>query len=85
MLDAFKNCKVIAFDRDPSVRRHAELMKTSFPDRFMFIHSKFSGCTGFKERIMEFTEGNPFNCIIMDLGLCSIQVLVCHPSINVAI
>ena len=35
-------CKVIAIDRDPTVKKQAERFKKKFGSRFSFVHSKFS-------------------------------------------
>ena len=37
-----KNCKVIAFDRDPEAKIFAEKIKIDFKERFFFKNSKFS-------------------------------------------
>lgn len=76
LIDTFNDSKVVAFDTDHSAKKHASPIENIFADRFLFIRSRFSGCTAFKEQIMEFTGGNYFDCVVMDLGLCSAQVCI---------
>ena len=66
ILKAHKKNKVIAFDRDATVRTTAEKMKKKFPDRFAFIQECFGHLADF------ITE--PVDGIVMDIGVSSMQI-----------
>lgn len=60
------NCKVIAIDRDPSVKIRAEELKTQFGNRFDFR----AGTFGDIEELIE----EPVNGIVFDIGVSSMQL-----------
>ena len=59
------NCKIIAFDRDPSVISIANEVQNQFGTRFQFIHDKFSNIPQYVDKI----DG-----IIADFGISSMQI-----------
>lgn len=60
------NCRLVAIDRDPSVRKYAELLAKEFVGKFEFIEGRFS-------EIDMLTEGE-FDGIVMDIGVSSMQL-----------
>jgi len=62
------NTKVIALDRDKSVIKRAELLKTKSLNQFKFFNEKFSNL----EKIISI--GNKPDVIIFDLGLSTFQL-----------
>ena len=60
------NCRVIAIDRDPSVAKRAEELKSQYKDRFEFRAGKFGD---FAELIPEKIDGAVF-----DIGVSSMQI-----------
>ncbi len=65
---SFPKTKVIALDRDESVKQYADLLGKTFPNRFNFFREKFSNL----EKILK-PDTNP-KAIIFDLGLSSFQI-----------
>ena len=63
-------CKVIAIDRDPSVRKHAERFKEKYGNRFSFVYSKFSEI----DQVLEKTEEKKINGFVFDIGVSSMQL-----------
>lgn len=61
------NCKVIATDRDASVKKFADEIKVEYKDRFDFYNLKFSEI---KDKIAK----NSLDGIVLDLGISSMQV-----------
>ncbi len=59
-------CKVIAIDRDPSVRTRAEEIEKKYKDRFEFRLGKFSN-------LKEFVS-TPVDGIVFDIGVSSMQL-----------
>ena len=66
ILDAHKQNKVLAFDRDATVQATAEKMKKKFKTRFAFIQECFGHMADFV------TE--PVDGIVMDIGVSSMQI-----------
>ena len=64
------NCNLLAIDRDPKAKMHAEVIKSDFRDRFTFKNGKFSELIRFlKEINIEKVAG-----IVFDLGVSSPQL-----------
>ncbi len=66
---SYPNTKVIALDRDPSIKSLAEKTKKNYKNRFFFHNSKFS------ELNKILPKNTEADCIIFDLGLSSLQLL----------
>ena len=66
---SYPNTKVIALDRDPSIKSLAEKTKKNYKNRFFFHTSKFS------ELNKILPKNTEADCIIFDLGLSSLQLL----------
>lgn len=64
------NCSLYAFDRDISVSKFAEKLKTKFSTKFHFINDKFSKM---KERLAEIGVFE-VDGIVLDLGVSSMQL-----------
>lgn len=62
---ASANCKVIAFDRDPTTISIAEKLREKYGHRFEFVNDKFSNMQNF------ITEANG---IVADFGVSSMQI-----------
>ena len=65
---SYPNTKVIALDRDPSIKSLAEKTKKNYKNRFFFHNSKFS------ELNKILSKNTEADCIIFDLGLSSLQL-----------
>jgi len=63
-------CRVIAIDRDPSVKKQAAKFKKRYGSRFSFVHSKFSQI----DQIMEKTKEKKINGFVFDIGVSSMQL-----------
>ena len=63
-------CKVIAIDRDPAVKKQAERFKKKFGSRFSFVHSKFSQI----DKIFKETKEKEINGFVFDIGVSSMQL-----------
>ena len=63
-------CKVIAIDRDPTVKKQAERFKKKFGSRFSFVHSKFSQI----DKIFKETKEKEINGFVFDIGVSSMQL-----------
>ncbi len=61
------NCKVIAMDRDPSVKQFADKIKVEFNERFEFYNLKYSDV----ENIL---HGKQVDGIVLDIGVSSMQI-----------
>lgn len=63
-------CEVIALDRDPSVRPHAERLSAEYGDRFRLIHRRFS------EMAEALAEVGAASCdvVVLDIGVSSMQI-----------
>ena len=57
---------VIAVDRDPNVRPHADRLSAQFPERFQFVAGTFSE--------LESLSGGPVDGIVLDIGVSSMQI-----------
>ena len=66
---SYPQTSVFAFDRDPHVRKYANLTEKRFKTRFNFSNKKFS------EISSVIPEETKVDCIIFDLGLSSLQIL----------
>ena len=66
ILMAHPKAKVIAFDRDPSVKIYAEKMTVEFGDRFTFIQDCFGNMS---KHIHEPVDG-----LVLDIGVSSMQI-----------
>ncbi len=64
------NCIVHAFDRDPNVRKYADLLKSKYEKRFNFYNDKFSQI----ENSIKF-ENQKVNAIVFDLGVSNMQLM----------
>ncbi|MDR2723777.1 MAG: 16S rRNA (cytosine(1402)-N(4))-methyltransferase RsmH [Holosporaceae bacterium] len=60
------NCRVIACDRDPTVKIIAEELKTNYSERFSFFHAKFSDIKSIIK--------SPLDGIVLDLGVSNFQL-----------
>ena len=63
-------CKVIAIDRDPTVKKQAERFKKKYGSRFSFVHSKFSQI----DKISKETKEKEINGFVFDIGVSSMQL-----------
>ena len=62
--------KVIAFDRDPTTQKQADLLKKKYKDRFIFFNKKFS-------EVLETIQENNIKKIdgmVLDIGVSSMQI-----------
>lgn len=66
ILKSAKNVKVIAFDRDKTVSKYAEQIKSEYKDNFTFINDKFSNIPN---HINYKVDG-----IVFDIGVSSMQI-----------
>lgn len=67
LLDA-ADCRVVALDRDPSVRQFAEALEVRYPARFRFLSGRFS------EMARLCREEAPVSGIVLDVGVSSMQL-----------
>jgi 16S rRNA (cytosine1402-N4)-methyltransferase len=58
--------RVVAIDRDPSVRRFADDLSLRFPERLRFVAGRFS-------RLDELS-GGPVDGVVLDIGVSSMQL-----------
>ena len=58
---------VVALDRDPSVRPHADALAAEFPSRFSFIAGEFS-------ELDELAGSLPVDGVVLDIGVSSMQL-----------
>jgi len=64
------DCKVIAFDRDPSVVPHGDLLAEAYPGRFQLFTAPFSAMDSLLSRAgAEGVDG-----VALDLGVSSMQI-----------
>jgi 16S rRNA (cytosine1402-N4)-methyltransferase len=61
------NCKVIALDRDPSVKPTANEFKNNYGERFDFFHAKFS-------EIKSIVGSRKLDGVVLDLGVSNFQL-----------
>jgi 16S rRNA (cytosine1402-N4)-methyltransferase len=59
--------QVIAIDRDPSVRPHAERLAAAFPGQFRFVAGVFSD-------LDTVADGEPVDGVVLDIGVSSMQL-----------
>jgi 16S rRNA (cytosine1402-N4)-methyltransferase len=57
---------IVAIDRDPSVRPHAEALSRDYPDRFSFTPGTFSE--------LDTLAGGPVDGVVLDIGVSSMQL-----------
>ena len=69
ILETFPSLQVIAIDRDPSVKKFAEILEKKFKNRFEFINDRFSNL----EKIID-QCGNDIGYFIFDFGISSFQL-----------
>lgn len=60
-------CKVLAIDRDPSVKKFSDKVKSEFKDRFEFYNMKYS-------EIEDMLNGEMVDGIVLDIGVSSMQI-----------
>jgi 16S rRNA (cytosine1402-N4)-methyltransferase len=58
---------VVALDRDPSVKPHADSLSAEFPSRFSFIPGEFSA-------LDELAGALPADGVVLDIGVSSMQL-----------
>ena len=58
---------VVAIDRDPSVRPHAEALTAAFPRQFSFVAGTFS-------ELDQLAGGRPIDGVVLDIGVSSMQL-----------
>jgi 16S rRNA (cytosine1402-N4)-methyltransferase len=58
---------VIAIDRDPAVRQHAEQLRADHPDHFRFVAGRFS-------ELDELVGTEPVDGVVLDIGVSSMQL-----------
>ena len=64
----YPNTKVIAFDRDQSVKHFSKVLKKKYEDRFKFYNEKFSTLSSFVKKDIN------IKAIIFDLGFSLMQI-----------
>ena len=69
ILETFPSLQVIAIDRDPSVKKFAEILEKKFRNRFEFINDRFSNL----EKIID-QCGDDIGYFIFDFGISSFQL-----------
>ena len=69
LLEAFPNCKIIAIDRDPTVKKFADILEKKFKKRFYFINDKFSKL----ESVIN-EHKKDVGSFIFDFGISSFQL-----------
>ena len=69
ILETFPSLQVIAIDRDPSVKKFAEILEKKFRNRFEFINDRFSNL----EKIID-QCGDDISYFIFDFGISSFQL-----------
>ena len=69
ILETFPSLQVIAIDRDPSVKKFAEILEKKFKNRFKFINDRFSNL----EKIID-QCGDDIGYFIFDFGISSFQL-----------
>ena len=65
-----KNTTVIAFDRDPTTKKQADLFKKKYKDRFIFFNKKFSQVF----KTLKENNINQIDGMVLDIGVSSIQL-----------
>ena len=63
------NCNVFAFDRDPKVKKYAQLLKNKYQTRFQFYNTNFSQI----ENTTQYID-DKVNAIVFDLGVSNLQL-----------
>ena len=69
ILETFPSLQVIAIDRDPLVKKFAEILEKKFKNRFEFINDRFSNL----EKIID-QCGDDIGYFIFDFGISSFQL-----------
>lgn len=69
ILDAEHNCKIIAIDKDPEVKKRAEFFSSNYGKRFDFRLGSFAEIALTMQQ-----EGQIFDGIMLDLGMSSMQL-----------
>ncbi len=72
ILSAVKDVKVIALDRDPTAKEHADILLKEFPEGFMFAPSCFDDL----DKVLEglYGQESKLDGIVFDLGVSSPQL-----------
>ena len=65
---SYPDTKVIAIDRDPTVKKDAKKLENLYPNRFKFFNKKFS-------QLDSLNKDKKFDVIIFDLGVSMLQLL----------
>ncbi|MDQ7019720.1 MAG: 16S rRNA (cytosine(1402)-N(4))-methyltransferase RsmH [Robiginitomaculum sp.] len=65
-----ENIKLLALDRDPTVRPHAEALAAEFGDRFAFTQTPFSGL----EAAIAGQRWDGVEGVVLDIGVSSMQI-----------
>ena len=73
-----KDCKVIAFDRDPEAKIFAEKVTIDFKDRFFFKNAKFSQLV----RILDDFKIKKVDGVVLYLGISSHQFDQTHRAVS---
>jgi 16S rRNA (cytosine1402-N4)-methyltransferase len=58
---------VVAIDRDPAVREHADRLSAAYPDNFRFVSGRFS-------ELDELAGEQPVDGVVLDIGVSSMQL-----------
>lgn len=69
MLSVDDQARVIAIDRDPSVKEMADSLSAEYPDRFRFVNAKFSELNAFLT-----AERLQLDGVVFDFGVSSMQI-----------
>ncbi len=69
ILEHFPEVNVIGIDRDESVVKYADILKSKFQNRFNFIHDKFSNL----KTIIQDNKINDIVAVLYDFGVSSMQ------------
>jgi 16S rRNA (cytosine1402-N4)-methyltransferase len=70
ILDAAPNVRVIAVDRDPAARKHADALAVRYAERLAFVESRFSQM----DDVLRGLEIAQVDGIVLDLGVSSPQL-----------
>lgn len=69
ILSVDDQARVIAIDRDPSVKEMADSLSAGYPDRFRFVNAKFSELNAFLT-----AERLQLDGVVFDFGVSSMQI-----------
>lgn len=74
ILSTNKNIKLVAFDRDSTVKVFADMVATDFPDRFKWLNLPFTELKNLRTHLDGLFEDLPIIGIVFDLGVSSMQL-----------